>query len=106
MDMSEIQGEIPVYIYSVAFGEDFVQIDFMEKRHQSTAAVKRQSITIDLQHIEEEVIELQDLLLELVDKGHVLISHPPKRRAGGLKLAQEAAEAAEAEDAEGDEQQA
>lgn len=79
-------ADVPSVVFSsVMFGENEVNIQYMEIREQSRAASMARSITIQGDSIQEEMEELEALLAAIVDKGSLLIRNPPKRmRRSGL----------------------
>lgn len=74
-----------VVISSVMFGEEEINIQYMEPRESSRAAYKTKAITVKTLHIEEKVDQLIELLEDIIDEGELLIRNPPQRvRRHGL----------------------
>lgn len=74
-----------VVVSSVMFGEEEINIQYMEPRESSRAAYKTKAITIKTLHIEDELDQLVELLEDIIDKGELLIRNPPQRvRRHGL----------------------
>lgn len=68
-----------VVVTSITLEEDFIVLQYVERREQSSAAALARSIMIDMKEAEEEVEELREIAATLIDKGMLLIRNPPKR---------------------------
>lgn len=68
-----------VMIENVSFSEHALQITYFERTDLTEYVSVQKAMLIDVEHITEEVDELQDLLREIVDKALVLKRNPPKR---------------------------
>lgn len=83
--------ESEIFVSAVRFADNAVQIDFYESRKQSPVAAIGETMMIDVDYIKDEAQELQEFLVDLLDKGHILIRNPPKRlKPKGMRLADEA----------------
>lgn len=78
--------EPAVFVSAVRFDGASVAIDYFEHLKQTTIAAIGETIMIDATQIEDAVQELQEFLVELVDRGQVMIRNPPKKIGLGKKL--------------------
>jgi hypothetical protein len=67
-------------ITNVAFGDDSVEIVFLERNDQTETAAIVKTIIIDCRahNLLNQVAEVQELLEEIVDAGYVAVRNPPK----------------------------
>lgn len=95
-----------VLISSVMFGENEINIQYMEIREQSRVASMARSITIQADALEAEMEQLEELLQDIIDKGSILVRNPPKRmKRSGLGASPEVIlEMVEADDDDDDDE--
>jgi hypothetical protein len=68
-----------IIITGLMIGEDFINVQYAEPREQARAVSITRSMTIDLEHVEEEMNLLLDTMQDIIDKGALLIRNPPQR---------------------------
>lgn len=67
-------------ITSVAFGEDHIQINFMEQSDQSQWGTLEQSLLLNLEEDDGElVMDIQEALGELIDNYKLKLRNPPDK---------------------------
>lgn len=77
--MMESNEDMPM-IVGVGFGEGAVNITYVEKREMTEAAGIQRTMSIDMDHVRNEVAELIEAAIAVLDAGAVLIRNPPKVR--------------------------
>lgn len=91
-------GEEPeVLISSVSFTDSTISIGYVERRKQTAVAGIYETMTIDIEEVKEDAAELEEMLLDLLDKGHLLIRNPPQKLRRGAALVDESIRLAEAD---------
>lgn len=78
-----------------------LQLTYYEQTDMSEFVAYQRVLTIDMDHIVEEVEELQELLRDIIDKAWVLKRNPPKRLR---RVKEEPVPEPELEPIEGDEE--
>lgn len=85
MSLTLDPDDIPA-ILSVNFGDGAIQITYIEPREMNDAAALQRTLSMDVDHVKEEVKEVMESLLLLLDAGAVLIRNPPEKISGRKAL--------------------
>lgn len=86
-------NEEPTIIVSgLRVTDNAIVLDYLQTTQQSKVAGIAEQAWIDLDECEEELADLQEILVELVDKAKLLVRNPPKRRRLGRKMLEEVEE--------------
>jgi hypothetical protein len=89
-------GEEPeILVSSVTFSDGAISIGYIERRKQTPVAAIMETMMIETEEIKEEAAELEELVIELIEKGHLLIRNPPKKMRRGAALVDEVLRLAE-----------
>jgi hypothetical protein len=85
-----VADEPAILVSSVSFSDGAISIGYIERRKQTPVAAIMETMMIETEEIKEEAAELEELIIELIEKGHLLIRNPPQRLRRGAALVDEA----------------
>lgn len=72
--MNPLAGTI---VTAVAFGQDQIQISFIEQRHQTAKAALDQTLVLEMSDKDRQLVnEIQEALVEIIDNYWVGLRHP------------------------------
>ena len=68
---------MPILVTGVVFGQDQIQISFMEQKHQTAKASLDQTLVVTLSEKDAQLVaEIQEALVEIIDRYWVSLRHP------------------------------
>lgn len=73
-------------INQIGFGDDFIEINYIEAREQTDDIGIMRTIVIKTAEIEDARNELLEGIEEMIDYALVALRNPPKKKFGGARL--------------------
>lgn len=74
--------EEELIITGVQFGDEGIEISYFEKRDQGSKVGIFKNMVLSTSGVEEQIEEVTQLLVEIVEHGHLILRNPPKRISG------------------------